>query len=199
MMTSPHGQPFTLIAAARDWVIQCYPYNRDHLIRALEWLDTIEPRATEAVRLATLTHDMERAFPGVDQPVMVRLVDPDYLKAHSERSARIVGAWLRHQGAADAFVIEVERLILAHESGGGPDADLVQAADSLSFLDTNIDLFLGFVRSGRFSVAEVRDKFNEMYERIRVPRARTLAAPLVAAASARLTALEAELPSADRR
>ena len=179
-----------LIDAARAWVVQHYPYNRTHLLRTLEWVETLAPAASEAVRLAALTHDMERAFPGADQPVMVSLLDPDYLKAHSERSARIVGDWLRDQGAVDALVIDVERLVRAHECGGEPDADLVQAADSLSFLDTNIDLFLGFVRSGRFSIAEVRDKFNDAYERIRVPRARMLAEPLFADASARLTALE---------
>jgi hypothetical protein len=189
----------TLIDAARDWVTEHYPPNRAHLIRALEWLDALEPGAAEAVRLATLTHDMERAFPGADQPVTVRLLDHDYLTAHSARSARIVGAWLRTQGAAEVLVTDVERLILAHEFGGEPEADLVQAADSLSFLDTNIDLFLGFVRSGRFSIVEVRDKFNDVYERIRLIRARRLAAPLFAAASATLTALEAELPPADRR
>ena len=48
-------------------------------------------RFSGAVRLATLTHDMERAFPGPDQPVIKTLSDPEYERAHSVRSARIVG------------------------------------------------------------------------------------------------------------
>ena len=91
---------------------------------------------------------------------------------------------------------EVEQLILWHEIGGSHEADLVQAADRLSFLETNIDLFLGFVRSGRFSVDDVRTKFDESYRRIRVPEARTLALPLYRHASARLEALEPVPPRA---
>jgi hypothetical protein len=178
-----------LVAAARDWVVDRYPYNRDHLLRALEWLDRVAPGSDEAVRLATLTHDMERAFPGPDQPVNRTLVDPAYERAHSERSARIVGAWLRERRAEESLVSEVERLIVAHELGGWPEADLVQAADSLSFLETNVELFLGFVRSGRFSADDVGLKFDHAYERIRIPGLKRLAAPLHEEARQKLTAL----------
>jgi hypothetical protein len=184
-----------LVEAARQWVVKHYVYNRRHLLGALEWLDRIAPDADEAVRLAALTHDMERAFPGPDQPALTSLIDPEYEKAHSTRSARIVCAWLREQSADEILIAKVERLIVAHEFGGWPEADLVQAVDSLSFLETNIDLFLGFVRSGRFSAYDVRQKFNHSYERIGPTHLKALAAPLVEAARARLTALEAELPT----
>jgi hypothetical protein len=186
----------TLVEAARRWVIETYPYNRDHLVCALDWLDRIAPGTREAVRLAALTHDMERAFPGPDSPQMTSLNDPVYNKLHSERSARIVGTWLRANGASDALVQNVETLILAHETGGWLEADLVQAADSLSFFDTNIDLFLDFVRSGRFSAADVRWKFEHSYQRIQVPHARALALPRFEAAGARLATLELSLPRA---
>ena len=185
-----------LISAARGWVVDKYPYNSDHLLRALERLDELAPAASEAVRLATLTHDMERAFPGADSPAMSSLDDPEYNQLHCQRSARIVTAWLREQHAPARLIGDVEQLILAHETGGTADADLVQAADSLSFLDTNVDLFLGFVRSGRFPASAVRWKFEHTYERIQVPRARAIARPLVKAAVARLAVLERDLASA---
>ncbi len=95
---------------------------------------------------------------------------------------------------ADAsFIADVERLIVAHEVGGWPEADLVQAADSLSILDVNIDLFLGFVRSGRFTLPDVRAKFELSRDRIRVPHLRALAAPMADRALERLRALEMEL------
>jgi hypothetical protein len=179
-----------LIDAARQWVIDSYPYNSYHLLRSLEWLDRLAPGSREAVRLATLTHDMERAFPGPDAPVNSGANDDEYYRAHSERSARIVGGWLREQQAESDLVADVEALIRAHEVGGWPEADLVQAADSLSFLDTNVDLFLGFARSGRFSVEDVREKFELSYNRIRVQEARELALPLLHAAEARLAAIQ---------
>jgi|EndMetStandDraft_4_1072995.scaffolds.fasta_scaffold182694_2 hypothetical protein len=186
----------SLLNSARHWVIEHYPYNRDHLLRALEWVDRLDGSASDAVRLATLTHDMERAFPGPDQPIAETLGDPEYERVHAARSARIVGDWLRERGAADVFIGEVERLIRAHETGGWPEADIVQAADSLSFLEMNIDLFLGFARSGRYSSSDVRWKFEHSYERIRIPDAKALAHPLMLRALDRLEAQELEMDAA---
>ena len=174
-----------LIQLGRLWVIDNYPYNRTHLLRSLEWLERIAPNASEAVRLATLTHDMERAFGGPDA-IPTRMNDRAYEKAHSDRSARIVGEWLRANGAAPDVVREVEDLIRVHEWGGWPEADLVQAADSLSFLETNIDLMLGHAKSGKYSLAAVASKIEQMYERIQVPAARELARPMWEQAKARL-------------
>src|SRR4029453_2653533 len=144
-------------------VVENYPYNREHLLRALDWLDRLAPDAREAVRLATLTHDMERAFPGPDSPALQSLDDPVYGRLHSERSARIVAEWLTSHGADEQLTCDVAALIVAHEVGGTHEADLVQAAGRLRFLETNIDLFLGFVQSGRFSIDDVRTKFEHSY------------------------------------
>jgi hypothetical protein len=186
-----------LVEEARRWVVENYPYNRDHLLKALEWLDRLVPNAREAVRIAVLTHDMERAFPGPDSPVMASLDDPIYEWLHSERSARIVTDWLKSHGADDELTRDVEALIVAHEVGGSYEADLVQAADRLSFLETNIDLFLGFVRSGRFSIDDVRTKFEHSYHRIRVPDAKALALPLYERADARLASLAGTVHGGD--
>jgi hypothetical protein len=183
----------SLVETAVEWVVATYTYNNYHLVDSLKWLDRIAPSSAESVRLATLTHDMERAFPGPDQPVMKSLVDDEYNRVHSERSARIVGAWLREQGSGERLASEVEDLIRAHEDGGWEEANLVQAADSLSFLNCNVDLFLKFARNGKWAVTEVRHKFNHSYERIQVPRARELALPMLEQANARLALLEDEI------
>ena len=179
-----------LIETASQWVIEKYPYNSHHLIRSLEWLDRIAPGSHEAVRLATLTHDMERAFPGPDQPVWNGDEDKEYYIAHSHRSARIVGVWLRERGADGEAVRQVEELIEVHEFGGWTEANLVQAADSLSFLEVNVDLFLGFARSGRFTARQVQAKFNYSHDRIQIPWVRELALPLLEQATAKLAELK---------
>jgi hypothetical protein len=177
-----------LIQLGRLWVIEKYPYNSTHLLKSLEWVDRIAPDASEAVRLATLTHDMERAFGGPDA-LPIKMSDRAYEEAHSNRSARIVGEWLRANGGGDGLVAKVEELIRVHEWGGSADANLVQAADSLSFLETNIDLMLGFVKTGKYSRADITLKFDQMYERIQLPAARDLARPMWQQAKARLEAL----------
>src|SRR6202158_336116 len=155
------------IEAAKQWVTDKYPYNRTHLLKSLEWLDRIAPGSTEAVRLAALTHDMERAFPGPDQPVAGpgKMNDPAYYAAHSERSARIVGAWLRERGLALPVVDDVEKLIRAHEVGGWPEANFVQAADSFSLLQKNLVFFLNMKKSGNRSNSEIKKKFQETQKR----------------------------------
>lgn len=175
-----------LIETATHWVIEKYPHNSYHLIRSLEWLDRIAPGSSEAVRLATLTHDMERAFPGLDQPVWNGNEDKEYYVAHSHRSARIVGVWLNEAGADGELIRQVEGLIQVHEFGGWAEANLVQAADSLSFLEVNVDLFLDFVRSGRFTARQVRAKFDYSHNRIQIPWVRELSLSLLEQATAKL-------------
>jgi Domain of unknown function (DUF4202) len=174
-----------LIQLGRLWVIENYPYNSTHLLKSLEWLDRIAPSASEAVRLATLTHDMERAFGGPDA-IPIKMSDRAYEEAHSNRSARIVGEWVRANGARADLANNVEELIRVHEWGGSPDANLVQAADSLSFLETNIDLMIGFAKTGKYSRPDVAFKIDQMYERIQLPAARELARSLWQQAKTRL-------------
>ena len=163
---------------ALDWIA---PYwNADHLVRTRDWLLELDPGAGDALRLAALTHDMERHFPG--GPVQDLSIWPDqdgeYRRAHSERSGRVVGEWLRSAGADEALVSEVERLVVAHESGGAPDEDLVQAADSLSFLETNREVIARWFTSGRCSRERAKAQHRWMLERIKVEWARELAQPL---------------------
>src|SRR5215216_2400160 len=118
--------------AALEWIASYW--NADHLVRTRDWVVELDPDAGLALRLAGLTHDIERNFPGGPTP---DLSDPDYERVHAERSARIVRDWLASQDAADELVAAVGRLVAAHEAGGWREADLLQAADSLAFLEVN--------------------------------------------------------------
>ena len=72
---------------------------------------------------------------------------------------------------------EVERLVLDHEFGGWPEADVLQAADSLSLLETNQDVAAELVREGRCDEEWAREQHRWMFDRIRIERARELARP----------------------
>lgn len=185
-----------LIEISRVWVRENYGGGAEHLLKAEEWLRRIDPDASEAMLLATLTHDMERAFPGPDSPRQDPALGPDdpvYNQAHSERSARMVSAFLCGQHAPEALVTEIADLIRVHEFGGWPAADEVQAADSLSFLEVNVDLFLHRAGApGGWTLAQVRAKFDWMYERIKLAEARALATPLYEVALRKLRQKEEE-------
>ena len=122
------------------------PYwNAEHLRRTVYWLLELEPDAGEALQLAALTHDMERHFPGRPQRRTLSIppaADTAYRAEHSARSARIVGEWLREPRDRPRRFDRRGRAphSLARSRRRWRDADLLQAADSLSFLEVNVDV-----------------------------------------------------------
>jgi hypothetical protein len=135
-------------------------------------------------------HDIERAFPdseaGWDS---ARDWDvPAYNRWHQDRCAAIASRWLREQGADAQLVAEVDALIRVHELGGWREADLLQAADSLSFLETMVPLVVGWVESGRAPCERAEAKLRNSIERMApgMDRARELGAPYLDAALAEL-------------
>ena len=172
-----------MMNAARAWVVQLSS-QAAHLLRTEEWVLELDAESSPALRLAALTHDMERAYPeGSPRWEPERgWDDPLYTIAHSERSARIVGDFMRDHGADEAFVRKVVGLILVHETGGFPEADVLQAADSLSFLETMPPVVAGWILSGRVDEAYARERMRHAVDRIRLDRARRIGRDLLPAA-----------------
>jgi len=173
---------------AIDWI---GPYSQAwHLVRARDWLAYLDPEASLEQRLAVVTHDIERMFPNGPQldKATGRWDDPHYLYAHAARSAEVVGFWLHAQHDVPEKVVlpEVQRLITLHEFGGVGGADLVQAADSLSFLETLQDIVRKWVTNGECDAEQARAKHRYMAERIRVPEAQPVAERLLEQALAAL-------------
>lgn len=193
-----------LVEAARAWMEDVHPHPR-HLTRALEWADALDPSAGEALRIAAVTHDSERAFPDPDCPWdSANDFDvPGYLRYHQERCARTTSEWLRAQGAPAALSEQVAKLVAVHELGGWPEADVLQAADSLSFLEVMVPLVEGWITSGRTPPARAAAKLQWMHDRISpgLPRAQGLARPRLLAGLARLAdvhgPLSGTIPSRD--
>lgn len=175
------------VAAALAWVTEVHPHAR-HLARTLDWLLVLDPQAGEALRIAALTHDAERAFPTPDGPpfgVHARASE-EYERWHQDRSAAFVGDWLRARAADPQLVDQVCALVRVHEQGGSPEADLLQAADSLSFLEVQVELFAGMVGEGTLGAWAAEEKLDRMHDRIGPQRAREIAEPMFAAAHARI-------------
>ena len=178
-----------LLDRARAWVLDVHPHAR-HLERTLEWVVELDPGASEALRIAAVTHDIERAFPdpAATWDSARDWDSPAYNRWHQDRCADQVAAWLREQDADPALTEAVEALVRAHEDGGWPEADVLQAADSLSFLDTMVPLVLAWRERGYGDNAAA--KLRHSLSRIAPDqaRARALAAPLVERALAQLGA-----------
>jgi N-formylmaleamate deformylase len=149
-------------------------YDREHLLRAADWMLALAPDAPEYLVLGALAHDLERTVPG--GPVLDRVNkswdDVDYNRAHCDRSAEIVSAWLAEQGAPSEWVAAIRDPIRRHEFGGSPEGDLMQAADSISFLETNHRLVARWVVEGAVPYEKGLDKLRWMRDRVRLERAR---------------------------
>jgi hypothetical protein len=163
-------------------VAEVHPHSR-HLLQTEAWLLELDPAAGERLRLAAVLHDIERAFPDpLAEWDSARDWDsPAYNRWHQDRCASIASGWLREQAAPPGLVDAVAVLIGVHEEGGWPEADLLQAADSLSFLETMVPLVVGWVQSGRAPRERAAAKLESSRDRIEpsLTRARELAMPML--------------------
>ena len=138
-----------LESEAMEWARAEHPHAL-HLERALHWLVQLDSDASAALRIAALLHDIERAFPDPDSPYDgARQWDQDaYVRYHETRCAQFLAAWLIEHRADPTVARDAVELVLYHEEGGWREADLLQAADSLSFIDTMTPLITGWITTG---------------------------------------------------
>lgn len=111
-----------------------------HAENTLEWLLHLQPNADDALQLAALGHDIDRAT-----PERIRREDyPDYdafKSAHARRGARLLRGILEDCGVESAIVKEACRLAALHEVGGDLRSDLLKDADGISFFEVNMPLY----------------------------------------------------------
>lgn len=180
-----------LLTEVRNWVETMFLLhsknpNKDvvieHLNQAAEFVREIDPEADINVVLAAQVHDVERAFPSSKYPSHPPSGNTQeeyqkYEREHSKRSARITCRFLRRNlGLSEEQLDDIRELIQAHETGGDYRQNLVQAADSISFLKVNVPLFISWIPDKR-SHREVKEKIELMYNRIQIPKAREIAKP----------------------
>ena len=118
------------------------PEDPSHSTNTLKWLLKLEPGADEALQLAALGHDIDRA---VDAHKVLRanFCDYDAFKAaHAKHSAEMLLDILAQCGSRDsALGNELYRLVCIHEVGGDARSDLLVDADSISYFDVNLPLY----------------------------------------------------------
>jgi kynurenine formamidase len=183
-----------ILERAQEWIAEVHPHAR-HLERTLDWLLVLDPGASEAAQIAAATHDIERAYPdkSADWDSAVSWDSQEYNRWHQDRCADMVLIGLRERGAEEDLAEAVAALVRVHEDGGWPEADLVQAADSLSFLETMVSVIVDWVAGGRAPHDRAAGKLVQMATRISpdLPRARELADAMLGPALSRVRAANA--------
>ena len=121
----------------------------EHALDTWQWLLRLMPRASLALQLAALFHDVERLFSEPDQ--RIEHTAPDYQafkNAHARGGAAIAGRVLGDSGVSRADRLTVEALIEQHELplrdsryGECSDLAVLGDADALSFFSLNSPSF----------------------------------------------------------
>ncbi len=117
------------------------PEDPRHAKKTLKWVFRLEPKADQALQIAALAHDIDRAV----ETRKVRRADfNDYntfKAAHARNGATILIAILNKCGVAKSVAAEACRLVTLHEVGCDPRSDLLKNADSISFFEVNMPLY----------------------------------------------------------
>jgi len=117
------------------------PEDSRHADNTLEWLLRLEPHADDALRLAALGHDIDRAI----EELKVKRADFDdydaFKAAHAGNGAEILRSILTECGVERHIVDEACRLVVVHEVGGDFRSDLLKDADSISYFDVNLPFY----------------------------------------------------------
>jgi hypothetical protein len=155
-------------------------HQMDHFLNTIDWLLEIKPDADEAMQIAAVAHDIERAFRKSDvndRKMEYGFTDSKFLEMHSERGAEIIGKFLEKNDANKEIIAKVKKLVSTHEVGGDEDQNFIKDADSLSFFEVNVKFFL--TEKVKVNGKErVKEKFDWMYNRISSKKAKKLAKPM---------------------
>jgi hypothetical protein len=150
-----------------------------HFVQTVHWLKVLSPEADEALLVAAIAHDIERAFRQKDvleKKTLAGLTSIEFYRPHEERGAEIIADFLKHQNVDDSFIERVKKLVSRHEDGGDDDQNLLKDADSVSFFETNAPFFVN--NPIEISKESVKEKFDWMFNRITLEKAKQIARPL---------------------
>jgi uncharacterized protein DUF4202 len=122
------------------------PEDPTHAENTLNWLLKFEPKADQALQIAALAHDIERA----NEKQKIKRKDYQdfdlFKQAHANNSAKILLEILEKCGVTDSITKEACRMVAKHEMGGDANSDLLKDADSISFFENNLPYY--YLREG---------------------------------------------------
>lgn len=121
------------------------PEDPIHARNTLEWMIKLEPQADEALKIAALGHDIERAISKRKIKRENYTKYEEFKKAHALNSAEVLSKLMGIFKVKKELREEIFYLVCHHETGGNKRANLLKNADSLSFFQVNLPYY--FIRN----------------------------------------------------
>jgi len=136
-----------------------------HFERTVFWIQKFIPEATEAHEIAAYGHDIERAFRDETKAIPENYLEETFLKNHQEKGAEIMSVFLNAEKASESLIKTVAHLISRHEVGGDAQQNALMDADSISFFETNAEMFVN-KKTPVEGYKNVKEKLDWMFNRI---------------------------------
>ena len=137
-------------------------FELKHSELVLKWVLKLKPDTDEAIKIAALSHDIDRAITKITEKDLKDYSKiNEFKKEHSIRSARFVSEILKKHNYSHEIIEKVKHLVENHEFGGDEESDILMDADSLAYFDYNIPSYLK--RNGK---DRAREKIRFMYKRL---------------------------------
>lgn len=133
-----------------------------HAELVLKWVLELKPDADEALKIAALSHDIDRAVNKITEKDLKDHSNMSkFKKEHSMRSAIIICNILKKHNYPQKIIGKVKQLVENHEVGGDPESDILKDADSIAYFEYNIPFYLK-----RYARERTKEKIKFMYERM---------------------------------
>ena len=133
-----------------------------HAQLVLKWVLKLKPDADEALKIAALAHDIDRAITGITEKDLSDYSKiNEFKKEHSVRSANYIAELLVKHECREEVIRKVKDLVEKHEVGGDSESDILMNADSLAYFEYNIPSYLK--RNGE---ERTKEKIKFMFSRL---------------------------------
>ena len=104
-------------------------------------------------------------------------MDKELQKIYQKDGATTMRNFLLEHGASSELIKKVPSLIEKHEVGGNEEQNALKDADSISFYECNVDLFLDYLVP-LLGVQKIKDKLDWTFNRITSDKAKSIARPM---------------------
>jgi len=145
-------------------ILKKSPLEEDviHAELVLKWVLELKNDADEALQIAAIAHDIDRAISKITESDLKNSIDGyvEYKKQHAIRSSKFIVEILEEYKYPSEFINKVSKLVEYHEVGGDPESDILRDADSLAYFEYNIPSYLK--RNGE---EKTKRKISFMYQR----------------------------------
>lgn len=143
-----------------------------HAKRVAYWVKKLNPKADEALLVAAIAHDIERAIYGDWKKGSD---DPEVLRKHQDLSAMEIEKFLRGEKVDEKFITRVKHLVAHHEEGGDNDQNILCDADCLSFFeDKSLRRVRKWKEQGK-TKAEMKQNMEHYFSRFISQKAKDIA------------------------